>query len=446
MPKLKRALSLFEASIYGIGIILGAGIYVLIGEAASITGNSVWMAFLFTAIIASFTGLSYAELSSMFPKAAAEFVYVKNAFQNKYLPFVLGWIIIFTEVFAGATVALGFGGYLHSFLAGIADIPAVFLAILLVLALSLLNFYGIEESAKFNVLFTLIEALGLIFIIYLGLGYIGSVNYFEMPNGFSGIFSAAALIFFAYLGFEEMANIAEETKEPKKNIPRAIIISLIVTTLLYIFVSISAVSILPWQTLGDSNAPLADVAETAMPGSSSVLTFVALFATLNTVLIILIVTSRMIYGMAKYTKFFKPLSLVHPKRRIPWVAILVTMFLVIILILIGNISFVAFMIDLGSFIIFFTVNVSLIWLRYKRPDIERPFKVPFNIGKFPLLPVIGAVTCIFMMLHFEWKVILFTILIILGCFVTFYILDKLRNNTSRDSHAERQRRDICILK
>ena len=433
MPKLKRTLSLFEVSVYGIGIILGAGIYVLIGEAAAISGNSLWMAFLFTALIASFTGLSYAELSSMFPKSAAEFVYVKNAFKNRYFPFVLGWLIVFTEVFAGATVALGFGGYLQNFLAGIIEVPVILLAILLVFVLSLLSFYGIKESARFNVLFTIIEVLGLVFIIYLGMGYIGSVNYFEMPRGFGGIFSAAALIFFAYLGFEEMANIAEETKNARKTIPRAIVISLIVTTLIYILVSISVVSIMPWQALGESPAPLAEVAETAMPGSSPVFSFIALFATLNTVLIILVVTSRMFYGMAKDTKLFKPLSLVHKKRRTPWVAVVVTMFLVMALTLIGDISTVALVADLGAFIIFLTVNVSLIVLRYRKPNLERSFRVPLNIGRFPIIPAMGILTCIFMMLHFEWYIILATLIILLVGFVTFYTFDKLKKRSSRVS-------------
>ncbi len=433
MPELKRALNLFEASVYGIGIILGAGIYVLIGQAAAITGNSLWASFLFTALIASFTGLSYAELSSMFPKAAAEYVYTKNAFHSKSFPFVLGWFIIFTEIFAGATVALGFGGYLGNFLAGFVNIPVVLLAVLLVLALSVLNFYGIRESARFNVLFTFVEAAGLVFIVYLGLGYIGSVNYMEMPRGFGGIFSAAALIFFSYLGFEEMANIAEETKRPQKNIPLAIIISLLVTTTLYILVSISAVSVVPWQELGESPAPLALVAETAMPGSSPLLSFIALFATLNTVLIILVVTSRMFYGMSKNTKIFKPLSQVHSKRRTPWVAVIVTMFLVMGLTLIGNISFVALMADLGSFLIFLTVNVTLIVLRYRKPDVERPFRVPLNIGRFPVIPAMGAVTCLFMAFHFEWYVILATLAMILLGFVTFRVF---RLTRSRDSRRE----------
>jgi APA family basic amino acid/polyamine antiporter len=433
MPKLKRALGLFEASVYGIGIILGAGIYVLIGEAASIAGNSLWMAFIFTALIASFTGLSYAELSSMFPKSAAEYVYMKKAFRNKYFPFVLSSLIIFTEVFAGATVALGFGGYLQNFLAEFVEIPVILLAMLLVFFLSLLNFYGIKESARFNVIFTIVEILGLVFIIYLGLGYIGSIDYLEMPQGFGGIFSAAALIFFAYLGFEEMANIAEETKNARKNIPRAIIISLIVTTVLYVLVAISAVSILPWQVLGESAAPLADVAGAAMPGSSSLLSFIALFATLNTVLIILVVTSRMLYGMTKDTHLFRSLSLVHKKRRTPWLAVIVTMFLVMALTLIGNIKTVAFVADMGAFTIFLVVNVSLIWLRYKKPDLERPFRVPFNIGWFPILPAMGVLTCIFMMLHIEWYIVLVTLFILLIGFVTFYTFDKVKKRSSRVS-------------
>ncbi len=430
MPKLRRALGLFETSIYGIGVILGAGIYVLIGEAAAITGNSLWVSFLLTALIASFTGFSYAELSSMYPKAAAEYVYAKNAFKNRSFPFVLGWLIIFTGILSGSTVALGFGGYLHSFLSGFIIVPVIPLALALVFFLSLLNFYGIKESARFNVILTLIETLGLIFIIFLGLGYIGSVDYTEMPAGMGGVFSAAALIFFAYLGFEEMANIAEEAKNARKTVPLAILISLVVTTILYILVSISAVSILPWQELGQSVAPLADVAEAAMPGSSPLLYFIALFATLNTVLIILVVTSRMFYGMGKDTRMLRSLSIVHKKRRTPWISVFVTMIFVMVFTLIGDIGVVALIADLGSFMIFLLVNVSLIVLRYRKPYTKRPFKVPLNIGKFPVLPFLGIISCMFMMFHFDCFTILFTVSILAAGFVTFYFYDKI---TSRDS-------------
>ena len=144
MPKLKKTLTLFEASVYGIGLILGAGIYVLIGDAAAISGNSLWISFLFTSIIASFTGLSYAELASMFPKAAAEYVYVKNAFSGRYLPLVIGFLTIFVGLFSAATVALGFAGYLHDLIFGMVDLPLILLAVLIVITLSLLNFYGVK--------------------------------------------------------------------------------------------------------------------------------------------------------------------------------------------------------------------------------------------------------------------------------------------------------------
>ncbi len=421
MPKLKRTLGLFESSVYGIGLILGAGIYVLIGKSAAITGNSLWFSFLLTAIIASFTGLSYAELSSMFPKSAAAYFYVKNAFKENYLPFVVSWLIIFTQVFTGSAVALGFSEYFQGFV-GI-ESPILW-AILLIVGLSLLNFYGIKESAKLNVIFTLIEALGLVFIIYLGLGYIGSVNYFEMPNGIGGVFTGAGLIFFAYLGFQEIANITEETKDATKNIPIAIIISIIVTTVLYVLVAISVVSIVPWQTLGEAEAPLTFVAESAMPNSSLLLTIIALFATLNTVLITLIVASRMIYGVSRDTKIFKTLSKVHKKRRTPWVAVLVTMFLVSGFTLLGEIKLVALIADVGSFMIFMVVNISLIVLRYKKPNLKRPFKVPLSIGRMPIIPLLGLVSCFLMILHFEFYIILSGILIVGTGFLVFYLKDK----------------------
>ncbi|MFQ6056002.1 MAG: APC family permease, partial [Methanosarcinales archaeon] len=303
-PKLKKALGLFEVTIYGVGIILGAGIYALIGEAAAVAGNALWIAFFVGAVIAAFTGLSYAELGTMYPKEAAEYVYSKKAFNSNLLSFLVGWLIIFVEIVAAATVALGFGGYFYS-LTGFSPILS---AIILIGILSFLNFWGIKESARFNVIFTLIEAAGLILIIVLGLNYFGSVNYFEAPQGFSGILMAAILVFFAYIGFEDMVNVAEETRKPRKVIPKALIISLIITTLVYMLVSIASVSVIPWNELGASSAPLAAVSEKAWTGSSSLLSIIALFATGNTVLILLIVTSRMIYGMADKKSLPKYLS------------------------------------------------------------------------------------------------------------------------------------------
>ena len=198
-PKLKRALGLFEVTVYGVGIILGAGIYALIGQAAGISGNALWLSFLIGAVIASLTGLSYAELGTMYPKEAAEYVYTKKAFRNKLFPFLVGWLIIVTGMVVSATVALGFGGYFHA----ITGIAPVLGAILLLIGCTALNFWGIKESAKFNVVFTAVEMIGLLIIIAFGVKFVGSVDYFEMPNGFVGVLSAAVLIFFAYVGFED---------------------------------------------------------------------------------------------------------------------------------------------------------------------------------------------------------------------------------------------------
>ena len=221
---LSRNVGLFGAVTYGIGIILGAGIYVLIGPAAGLAGNSVWLSFIIGAIISSFTGLSYAELSTMFPKAAAEYIYVKRAFKNELLAFLTGWLIVFSGIVSMSAVALGFASYFKA----ISALPIVLIAMILVGLLSLLNFIGIEESSTVNIIFTAIEVGGLLLVIVLGLGKIGTVNYFEAPN-ISGIFAAAALMFFAYLGFEDIVNISEETTKPKKNLPRALILSIILT-------------------------------------------------------------------------------------------------------------------------------------------------------------------------------------------------------------------------
>lgn len=420
MPKLKRALGLFELTFYGVGIILGAGIYVLIGKAAGVAGNVVWISFALGAIIASFTGLSYAELGTIFPREAAECVYSKRAFRSNLLSFLIGWVIVFTGFIAAATVSLGFGGYFFS-LTGISPIIS---AIGLILIFSFLNFWGIKESARFNVLFTLVEMTGLLIIIFLGIKYFGSVNYFEAPFGVGGIFSAAILIFFAYLGFEDIVNLAEETKNPIKLIPKAIIISILVSTILYVLVSISAVSILPWDQLGRSSAPLADVAATSLAGSKTIISFIALFATANTVLIILIVTSRMLYGMAKEKILHNRLAEIHSKTRTPWISILLAMIASTAFVLIGNIKTVAEMTDFFAFIVFLSVNLSLIWLRFREPNLKRPFKVPINIGRFPILPALGALVCVLMLTHFKLTIFIFGIAVILSGVVVYKILNK----------------------
>lgn len=399
---LKRDLGLFEVTLSGVGIILGAGIYALIGKAAELAGNSVWIAFALAALIAVFTGLSYAELSSIFPRASAEYEYTNRAF-GKRLAFVIGWLIIFSGVIGASTVALGFGGYFEA-LTGASALPS---AVLLILALSIILLWGIKISAWFAIVFTLIETVGLLIVICIGVPHLGSVDYLDMPNGLRGVFEAAALIFFAYMGFEEMVKLSEETRDPERNMPLALMAALAITILLYILVALSVVSVVPPEVLAASAAPFAEVAAEALgPEAFVVVSAIALFATANTVLLMLLAASRIAYGMAESASLPTVLGRVHPGRRTPMVAIVAVMLLSIAFLFSGDIAFVASANDFILFATFVVINASLITLRRKEPELPRPFRVPFAFGWVPILPVLGILTCLFLIVHLDGAAIL----------------------------------------
>jgi len=191
-PELKRTLGLMQVILYGVGLILGAGIYVIIGDVSAISGNMMWISFIFAAIIASLTGLSYAELASMFPKSAAEYIYIKHAYGKNFLAIFVGCLTVFVAITSAATVAIGFSGYLSVFLPYTSPI---LYAVILVIALSLVNFYGIRESMWTNSIFTIIEILGLLIIIVAGLllGSGNDVNYFEVPPSLVTSFGSVIL-------------------------------------------------------------------------------------------------------------------------------------------------------------------------------------------------------------------------------------------------------------
>jgi len=424
-PELKRRISLFGVTLYGIGNVLGAGIYALIGVVVGETGNLSWLAFILASVTGALTGLSYAELSSMYPKSAAEFVYTEEAFKFRLLSFLLGWIIIFSGILSAATVALGFAEYLAALIGIPPIIPVAIFAVILIVILSLINFVGIRASTWTNILFTLIEASGLILIIIIGIPYLGTVNYFVLPIGssFGAIFSAVALIFFAYIGFEDIANIAEEVKEPARNLPRAIIYSIIITTILYCLTAISVVSILPYSEIASSQAPLSSVvSEVLGPVGGIIMSFIALFATANTVLIMMIVTSRMMYGMARDKALPEGLSKVSSKHRTPTLAILVTMMLAIIPLFLGDIRTVADATVFGVLVTFFLVNLSLIVLRKKKPELERPFKLKPNISWLPIIALLGCIACFGLLFTFGLLTIIIQVIIVLCGIVVFYAM------------------------
>ncbi len=402
-PKLRRELGLWKTTLSGIGVILGAGVYALIGKAAGLSGNAAWMSFLIAALVAGFTGLSYAELSSLFPGAGAEYEYSRKAF-GKGLAFLIGWLIFIGGFTSGATVALGFGGYFSALF----GTPAILAAIGIIILVSAVILYGIRQSAWVAAVFTVVETVGLLIIIFIGAPHLGTVNYFEVPD-LGGLFEASALIFFAYLGFEGISRLSEEAKEPKKTIPRAILLSLLVTTILYVLVAVAAVSVMDWEVLGTSGAPLADVAAVAFGGNAFlIVSVIALFSTANTVLIFLLVASRIVYGMGKSGAFPSVFGRVHAGRRTPWVSILILTVLTIVFVLPGEIELAADLTNFAVFVTFMVINASLIKLRYRNHD-RRAFRVPLNIGKVPVPAVLGFATSLFLLVNLGMDSILYGI-------------------------------------
>jgi APA family basic amino acid/polyamine antiporter len=407
---------------YGVGLILGAGIYVLIGEAAGFAGNSMWISFLLGSIVAIFAGLSYAELVALFPRAAAEYTFVKNAFKNNFFAFIIGWLTAITSMIVAATVALGFAGYFTQFV----ELPITVVAVFLIGILSLVNFIGIKESSWANTIFAIITAGGLMLIIFLGFSTdpIEPINYIEMPNGITGIILAFVLIFFAFIGFEDMANVAEEVRKPHKTIPRAIILSIIITGVIYILVSMSVVRILSWEELASSSAPLADAAHNVLGvNGGTTLSVVALFATASTVLITLVAGARILYGMAKSNSLPQFLGKVHSKTKTPWIAVVGILITSVAFAFVGDIVIIANITVFAVVITFAVINLAVIVLRYTESELERPFKVPINVGKFPILPLFGFGTTVYMAMQFEIEILLIGLaIIVIG--TIFYVVFK----------------------
>jgi len=412
---LRKSIGLFQAVMYGVGLILGAGIYVLIGDVAGVAGNAMWLSFVLAAIIAAFTAFTYAELSSMFPKSAAEYVFAKNAFKSNLTAFVAGWLITFVAIASAAAVAIGFSGYFSIF---VPQLDPTMSAIALVMILSLVNFVGIRESAWTNTAFTFVELAGLAIVVIAAFlfGSFAEVDYFELPSSsisfplsVGAIVVAAGLAFFAYFGFENLANISEETKNATRTIPRALIISIAATTGIYVLIAVSTLTLAGWPDMSSSEAPLALVAEKALGRSGGlVLSAIALFATSNTVLMMLIAGSRIMYGMARERALYPPLARIHPSTKTPWIAVVAAMLFTVAFVILakGSISTLANVAVFVIFIVYALMNLALIWLRYSRPELARPFRSPVNIGWFPLFAGLGLITSLAMLMQFDsWTVL-----------------------------------------
>ncbi|MDD5163110.1 MAG: amino acid permease, partial [Candidatus ainarchaeum sp.] len=321
-----------------------------------------------------------------------------HAFGKDWLAFLLGWLVAVIGFIAATTVSLGFARYLSS----IIPVPIVLTAILLIIILSAIDLFGIEISSKINIFFTLLSLLGMAIIIALGLPFLGKTDYFQLNNGLAGVLSATTLVFFAYIGFEAIVKLGEETKHARQVVPKALLASIAITSILYILVAVSAVSIMAPSELGSSKAPLAEAAAKASGADFSlVFLVVALFAMLSTVLVSLIVTSRVLYGMGEKHEFPKIITKVSSKTGAPYVAVLLAMLGAIAMAFFSDVSILARATTFMVFVSFLFVNLSLIALRYNRYYPGQNFRVPLNIGKFPLTAGLGAIICAFMLLDYS---------------------------------------------
>jgi APA family basic amino acid/polyamine antiporter len=398
-PGLKKEAGLFQVVAYGIGNIIGAGIYVLVGDASGLAGASVWFAFLVGAVVALFTGLSYAELAAVYPKAASEYVFLGRAYGNRALSFLTQWMMLVTEVVAAAAVALGFAGYLST----IVDVPLIPTAAALLVLLTIVASTGIKQSLKLNTVLSLVAIGGLVVVVGAGIGKIGSISYVASPTGIPGVLAATVLVFFAYIGFDNISNLSEETKDPEKTIPRGLLISLALSTVLYILVGLASVSLVPWWRLAASEAPLALAVSTVFGQSGSdILTVAALLTTLNTVLVLLLVSSRIIYGLGREGALPKALGRVSKRTSAPLLASLVTLAMALLILPLGQIGTIAKVTSFGSLLTFALVNLALLHLRRVAPHLSRPFRVPLSIGWVSVTGLLGLVSCLLLLTQFDW--------------------------------------------
>jgi len=412
---LSRRLGLMAATLVGIGVILGAGIYVLVGVAAKQAGNAVWLSFLMAAVVAGFTGLSYARLGRMRPKNAPEFQYLNMAF-GRTPAFLAGWLVLWATVISSAAVALGFADYLqHLF-----GVPYLAGAIGLVVISSVVVFLGVGESAILAGILTLVEVSGLLIIIGIGIPSFGQVNLLDMPLGISGVIGAASLVFFAYLGFEGMANLSEEMKNPERDLPKAMLLAIGISTVCYMLVAVSAVSVLGWQDLSQSSAPLAAVASRVLGSKADLLlTLIALASTANTVLLLLFAASRSMWAMSCAGVLPMNLCVIGENRRTPWFTIILVGAFASIFALVRNIEDVAEFTNFATLLAFASVNASAFRLFAKSRPVGRLKHVLIDL----VLPAMGCLASLWLAASLGWRAALFGCLL-LAAGVLLYLVMK----------------------
>lgn len=366
-PALRRRLGLPLLVLYGTGITIGAGIYVLIGAVARHAGSYAPWSFVIAALAMGFTVASYAELSTRFPVSAGEAAYVKAAFNSRLIARLTGLLTVAIGLVSSATVAVGAAGYVRQFV----DIPQNAIIVATVVSLGIVAGWGILESVFLASIFTVIEVGGLLWIIGAAIhSGVPVVSPLLQPapdiGSMPGIAFASLLAFFAFVGFEDLANVVEEAKVPHRDIPRAMILTLLISTFLYVAVAGIAVSAVSVQVLGSSPAPLSAVFHAVTGLNASAIGGIAIVATLNTILAQMTMAARVIYGMARQGDLPRIAGHVHARTATPLLATVIIVILVMALAVSFPLERLAESTSVATLVVFALINAALLRLRHKR--------------------------------------------------------------------------------
>lgn len=397
---LRRSLSLIQLLFLGVGGMVGAGIYAVTGVAAGVAGNLVWLSFALAALVSLATATAYAEFASRFPDAGGSFEYMRRAFGDRFA-FSMSAVVLLTGVVAAAAISISFADYVARFV----DVPTSLVAPIALLAMAGVNLLGMDWTARFSTVATVVTLLGLGFVVAVSVPMWGERDLLDTSDvdgsAWLGVLSGGALVFFAHVGYEDLVRTAEEAQEPERNVPRAVVWSGGIASVVYLVTVVSAVQVLGGQRLADSPGPLAEVVEVgAGAAGAMVLAAVALFATTKTMLSNLVGASRLLFDVARDSESgtLRPLTRTLSRSGAPIVALLVATCLAIGFALSGGLGFVIALANMFVFVVFLVVDVGLIVFRLRNPHAPEPaWRSPGTVRGVPVLPVLGVLGTLVLM-------------------------------------------------
>lgn len=410
---LVRNIGLADAVGVGLGAIIGAGIFVVTGVAAGISGPAFLIGLFIAGCIATCNALSSAQLAAQFPFAGGTYDY-GNRLLSPLLGFSAGWMFLISKLSAGSVVAIGFGSYFYQ-LTGLGT--PIILALGAIVFLTIANLLGIKKAGTLNLIIVGITILSLLYLIISGLPEMQSKNFTPFaPFGISGIAEATALLFFAFTGYARIATLAEEVKEPKTTIPKAVIITIVAAVILYGLVSVTAIGVIGFEAMAQSTSPLQLVAdELQTPLIQTIISLGACTAMLGVLLSQILGISRMFFAMGRNNDFFPIFQKISAKSKVPLIAILFTSTVISILTLFGTFTFVLASAAFTILLYYSITNIAA--LKQNKPERLYP----------QWIPVLGLIGCLSMAVSLEWNVIVSGIIILVVGFIFRFILHRYVN-------------------